>query len=1039
MAIYTYKDLIKSLVADIKRGRKISFLIGSAMSYENGLGFPNVQRMLEIIKEYLTENNVFDKEAQLIIEHGGTKAYQDIYEYIFKTGGDQNDIKKLMGRYIDSSKDPDTGEWYISTGLKSLSEYIFINGAKISNILTTNFDPFIETVLENKGKNITPHALDYNSNINSVINLHDNNINIVHLHGFYKNDTMHTASQLNSVRPKVKESIKSILSKSDNLYVLGYGGWDDIFISSLEEIVEEFDATYNIRWAFYTESEGDILHNNKKLFDIVTPAIAKGRFHPYKGVDCHKLFSDVNKSLLDVGNLKDSINLEKKISDKEVRTIGINQLFNPKSKIIEDPISLKPFHLPLEKSHEMIRLYDQHCANQYIAEEGGFLLECGWGYGKLGFISSIVHFDEIDKIVLRADFENIKTKEQAEQRISESIGTDISKIFAIELENPIIFIIDNINEADESLLIFLNEIVSLAKESTNNTSVILVTYRTLKLSLNKITLKQLDVDDVKEYLNVEDNKGKIKASDIDKIYLLTSGVPAKLDKIQEYSNVMSLSDILEEDTIEISDDRLLDNVPQYLLEQVNSLSLSENPINKRLYHLLMVMSVLECGETAKNIKNCFHEYGFKIDDFQRLLSINLAISIEKNDYGCMVILKINPLIKDYIRAKLTTEDTINIVHKSMTIIYGPHWESISIKLSTSVKTTLLYQDFFPGNAHILTLLYLKYCYYNNHPNIDKLNKLCIAYCMYLQTKDRFKELASFAEPVYHLLKANNSKDTIEVLYYYAEGVRMTGNDSFTIELLRDTVELERSSIKTTNDIYNQLHLTYTLALSMSSDEKTLSIASKILEFAPKRSNTFYQAKSIVISQGHNKKGKIQQLKKLEKDARSDGCTLVANNICLDLVRLSASDNEKYLKLVLNTEDNTYTRIRALVSYGRKLFNNNPEKLMVDGMLTTIVEAYRYLFLQRISLFNKCHELLWDIFIEFAKLPDLYQLYKTSSILWRLNGDSEREYKYARELMEYAQSNLSYNKEYYAYIESRYKYLRQNNLLIKEIDNQTDDS
>ncbi|MCT6647185.1 hypothetical protein N4G37_14040, partial [Enterococcus faecalis] len=85
----------------------------------------------------------------------------------------------------------------------------------------------------------------------------------------------------------------------------------------------------------------------------------------------------------------------------------------------------------------------------------------------------------------------------------------------------------------------------------------------------------------------------------------------------------------------------------------------------------------------------------------------------------------------------------------------------------------------------------------------------------------------------------------------------------------------------------------------------------------------------------------------------------------------------------------------LVSYGRKLFNTNPDKLMTGGLLTTIVDAYRYLFIQRISLFNRCHELLWDIFIMFAKLSDLYQLYKTSSIIWRLNGDSEREHKYSK--------------------------------------------
>ena len=55
MRLYEYKDLVKSLVTDVKRGKNISFLLGSAVSYENGRGCPNVSVMLNIIKEYFKE------------------------------------------------------------------------------------------------------------------------------------------------------------------------------------------------------------------------------------------------------------------------------------------------------------------------------------------------------------------------------------------------------------------------------------------------------------------------------------------------------------------------------------------------------------------------------------------------------------------------------------------------------------------------------------------------------------------------------------------------------------------------------------------------------------------------------------------------------------------------------------------------------------------------------------------------------------------------------------------------------------------------
>ncbi|MCS6715826.1 SIR2 family protein, partial [Proteus terrae] len=222
--LYEYKDLVKSLVTDIKRSRKISFLIGSAMSYDNGKGCPNVTSMLEIIKEYLAEIDMLDQEALDILSLDSTEAYQNIYEFIFKTGGDQDDVKILMNRYMDSAKNKSTNEWELTSGICDFAKYISSFGAKVNNILTTNFDPFIEVALEKLDKNILTHSLEYDSNINSVLDLNLKNINVLHLHGYYEKDTMHTKSQLESIRPKVKESIKSILSTTSSLYVLGYSG-----------------------------------------------------------------------------------------------------------------------------------------------------------------------------------------------------------------------------------------------------------------------------------------------------------------------------------------------------------------------------------------------------------------------------------------------------------------------------------------------------------------------------------------------------------------------------------------------------------------------------------------------------------------------------------------------------------------------------------------------------------------------------------------------------------------------------------------------
>lgn len=366
----------------------------------------------------------------------------------------------------------------------------------------------------------------------------------------------------------------------------------------------------------------------------------------------------------------------------------------------------------------------------------------------------------------------------------------------------------------------------------------------------------------------------------------------------------------------------------------------------------------------------------------------------------------------------------------MGLIYGDGWEAILIKINPTVRAMQHYQDFFPGNAHILTIHYLKFALKNDCPIKNKIIKLCVAYCMYLNNTDRFKELASFSEIVYSHLKGYEVEDLYNILYYYAESMRMIDNNEITISLLENLLEKERNELNISNYIYNNLYSTYMLALSSIDEEKSLNIAMKILEFIPRHSSLSFQARNIIISNSKFKKTKILNLKKLEKEARKNGCILVANNICLELVSLLNEGNDKYLKTVLDTEDSTYTRIRALITYVRKLLHSNPDKILTDGILPSVVEAYRYLFLQRISLFNKCHDLLWDVFKRFAKFSDLYQVYRTSSILWRLNSDASKEYKYARDLIQLAESGVEHEPEYVSFVHKRFHYLDQNKNLLK---------
>ncbi|MBK4401665.1 hypothetical protein JJQ06_24970, partial [Enterobacter hormaechei] len=77
--------------------------------------------------------------------------------------------------------------------------------------------------------------------------------------------------------------------------IIGYGGWDDVFINALGDATYENNKEVNILWAFYEKDELRIINNNKHLFTKLQKFITQGRFKPYAGIDCKNFFGSVLK------------------------------------------------------------------------------------------------------------------------------------------------------------------------------------------------------------------------------------------------------------------------------------------------------------------------------------------------------------------------------------------------------------------------------------------------------------------------------------------------------------------------------------------------------------------------------------------------------------------------------------------------------------------------------------------------------------------------------------------------------------------------
>jgi len=72
--------------------------------------------------------------------------------------------------------------------------------------------------------------------------------------------------------------------------------------------------------------------------------------------------------------------------------------------------------------------------------------------------------------------------------------------------------------------------------------------------------------------------------------------------------------------------------------------------------------------------------------------------------------------------------------------------------------------------------------------------------------------------------------------------------------------------------------------------------------------------------------------------------------------------------------------------------------------SNLIAAYHYLFGERLpDLFDRCHTVLWNLFESAGETENLFSLFRHSSLIWRLRGESAKETEYLRKLARYAQS------------------------------------
>jgi hypothetical protein len=263
--------------------------------------------MLDLIRDEIKERvpseiHRFDSDMKGI---SGTVAYQFAMKWL-QANLTQDAVNGVIARAVRLARRPTAPaefdedglaeDWYFPKGTRELAELVARGSPQFRGpILTTNFDPLLPLAIENAGRRVNVRVLDSDGNVGRRVENRSGIVDVVYLHGYWRDsDTLHTPVQLTASRPRLKASLRNIL-KERTLVVAAYGAWDDVFTSTLAELLDDDDAQLNVLWCFFEKDAGVVASKYSTLLESVSRAIARGRFLAYGEIDCHSVFGEFRR------------------------------------------------------------------------------------------------------------------------------------------------------------------------------------------------------------------------------------------------------------------------------------------------------------------------------------------------------------------------------------------------------------------------------------------------------------------------------------------------------------------------------------------------------------------------------------------------------------------------------------------------------------------------------------------------------------------------------------------------------------------------
>ena len=534
-----------------------------------------------------------------------------------------------------------------------------------------------------------------------------------------------------------------------------------------------------------------------------------------------------------------------------------------------------------------------------------------------------------------------------------------------------------------------------------------------------VEIQSLDQLDIKEYLAHHPNHPTPidDVETLDRISRATGGLPHNLESVLESLQVSGLDEVLSSFTDDLaSTSNIIEDVPQSMISLIDEMSKADDDFSHRCYNLLLALATLDYGEKLQTIKRMNPEAPFwdkhakYLMDHALLDAIPLTsvASIDKSGLGnafeAPKLLRLPRGVRDYVRARMTSEEFRSTIHAAADVLFGKKWRQGTVRLIK--RDVFVGRDIGPGNEHSICVQLIKNALTTNANRYFKqVINVALNYCVSLKNNARYRDGYIAAEEILNLLASIENEDNsvaneiAELRLACAGCARMIKKLDKSVELINQVIETEELRVDRNRDkkIYLSLALAYD---TMGLKDEALAAANKVCNLCSSNSANYMQAKSIILEHEKNGEQLEASLKRIETRARNEGHFTVASNISLTRAELSKDVDTKlsHLSRVLSGDSTDYNKIRAYIRKVNELLDAGRGASASAIDRRWLERGYSYLYGQRLSvLFDQCHNALWRLMQLDGNILGLLRLFRHSSFLWRLRGESDQEIRCFAEL------------------------------------------